>query len=665
MANFTSASKKDRTVTLGSSVTAQALGLDPMYTGSLTPLLKRQYSLFLWDARRSQVVGSVSSLKDTAVLPALNPKNPTAPAEFFFSVAPKVYEMTDPFATQITPTQSSGKYVESHGSILKQIRIEGTTGARPDRKPGAFSNIPLIGSAIDELINEVDILTKNPIRDRASNNGAFKERLMTKGRDRFQPSEELNGFEQIVFLRNIFRHYSDVKESRNRSNNLVMIWYNGKDGDSWLVEPKEFRLFRDSKSPLTYKYSILLTALAPFSAVLAQDEDNQNEIFDPKVLFKRVQEYNRALKRTFLLVSTQIRRLEGLGVFAQATILNPIINVIRGLGVIRATSDSFGARLRVNAQILFDQLDASIDLLSGTDGVEAQDALVRSLRRAKITAARILSEPSSRETVESDTRQSHNRYAGAYTDGGDSIIRSRIAPNVGSSAAFIGNNLPTGRVSQSYVQVGEDIRAIAGRLLGNRSAWHILAAVNGLNAPYISPNGRPGTLAYGDPILYPSEDGGVSDSTLSPNDSDAETDVGFQPAGMVRQAYGRDIRLYSVSDSGVDLADIKVNQRGDMSSVVGVDNVEQGLIIKFSTERGELPAHPTFGIQAPIGSKATPSAINGFRIQTEATLLSDPRISSIKSLNFLMEGDTLFVRADVVLENQTDTLAAAVALRGR
>lgn len=651
-----SISRKYRTVTLNNAVDQS--GVDPLYTGSITPLLKKQYSLFLWDARNGKVAAEGKGL---------NPVNVSAPAEFFFSVAPKTFEMTDPFATQITPTQSSGKFVESHGSILKNIRIGGTTGARPDRKPGNFSDVPLIGSAIDQMIQEVDVLTKHPL---SSGAGALKTSLLSKGKKeggRFSPSEEMNGFEQIVFLRNIFRHYSDKKEGKNPSNNLVMIWYNGKDGDSWLVEPKSFKVFRDAQSPLTYKYNIELTTLAPFSVAFAQEEDNQKEIFDPNTLFQRVQEYNTSLKRTFLLVSTQIRRLEGLGVFAENAILNPIINVIRGLGVIRATSTSFGSRLRSNAKILLSNLDEAVDLLAGAEGVEEQDALVRSLRRSQVTAARILSEPAAKETIETESTDRQSRYSSAYIQGGDSVTRSRVSPNVGSSAAFIGNNQPTGKVSQSYVQVGEDIRAVAGRLLGNRSAWHILVSINGLTAPYISTSGKRGTLSYGDPILYPSSEDGAADSSIDPNDSTAETDKGFQPEGLFRQAYGRDIRLKSVSagTSGVDLADIKVNQRGDMSSIVGVDNVEQGVVIKFSTERGELPAHPTFGITFPLGKKATPNAVNTFRIRAEATLLSDPRISEIKSLDFLLEGDTLFVRADVVLLNQSDGLAAAVALRGR
>ena len=660
MVDSSNRSSKRRTVTLDSAI--NQTGIDPMYTGSLTPLLKKQYSVFLWDARNDRVVG-------TDEPKGLNPVNPSAPAEFFFSVAPKVFEMTDPFSTQITPTQSSGKFVESHGSILKSIRIEGTTGARPDRKPGTFSDIPLVGSAIDQFFEEVDVLSKRPL---SSGDGAIKQALSRKGkkegaRDRFKPSEEMNGFEQIVFLRNIFRHYSDIKESREPSNNLVMVWYNAKDGDSWIVEPKEFRLFRDSKSPLTYKYAIHLTTLAPFSQILARTDDTQKEMFDVNGLFQRVQEYNRALKRTFLLVSTQIRRLEGLGVFAQSSILNPIINVIRGLGVIRATSTAFGARLRVNAQILFAQLDEAIALLTGTPGVEAQDSLVRSLRRAQLTSARILSEPASRETLDAETGERHNRYSNAYIEGGDSFQRSRVAPDVGSSSSWIGNNPPTGKVAQSYVHVGEDIRSIAGRLLGDKSAWHSLVVLNKLNPPYISADGKTGTLAYGDPILYPSESGGFSGTLIDPNNSDAETDVGFQPSGLIRQAYGRDIRLRSVNAGapGVDLADIKVNQRGDMSSIVGTDNVEQGVVLKFSTERGELPPHPAYGISMPLGSKAVPTALNTFRVQAEATLLSDPRISSIKSLDFLMEGDTVFVRAEVVLQNQSDTLAAAVALRGR
>lgn len=632
------------TITATSLEGAEGQRANAFYTGQISPFLKKQYSIFILDAKTNKVIQDPNFI-------GLNPAATLAPPEYFFGVAPKVIEVSEPFATTIIPTQRGGKYVESHGSIIKSIRIQGTTGVRPNRSRGPASNIPLIGEAVNDLTGEFDLRLPGP-------RGGLRP---------FRASSEETGFDSIVFLRNIFRAYSDVKENDETSNHILMVWRNNKDGDSWIVEPKEFRINRSAASPLTYEYNISFQTLSPLNITFETEDDPLSAVLEARKVFERVQEFNQSLRRTFLIVSTQVRRLEGLGVFAQTQLLNPIINVTRGLGVLRATGSNFGKRLQHNARVLSAELDNAIDLLSGTPGVEEQDALVRSLRRASITAARILVEPGTRENVDSEGGERQDRYARAYITSGNTADRVRVAPAVGGSKAYIGNAASTNSVAQGTVHVGEDIRALAGRLLGDRSQWHIIVTLNGLKSPYLATDGRVDTLAPGMNILYPVSSSGVSSMSLNTvNVSEDETDGTNQNTlGPVQQAYGRDIRLVSVptSASGVDLADVGVNQKGDLASVTGVPNVEQGIIIKFSTERGELPAHPGFGASFPIGSKATPEAINDFRSATESTIYSDGRVQRIDRLDFLVEGDTLLAQSRIVLIDSSDNLNITFPLR--
>jgi len=584
----------------------------------------------------------------------LNPADASQLPEYFFSVAPRSIDITDPFSTQIVPTQRGGKFVESHGAIIKKVKISGTTGVRPRRgrvgnklQTTKVENTPLVGTAINDITGQAKVFLDSTQRG--------------------IPTGEQTGFDDILFLRNIFRAYSDYRENGLPSNNIVMVWYNAKEGDSWVVEPRDFRVSRTSKSPLGYTYNIQFDTLAPLTGILNVEKDPLTAILATRKVFSRVQEFNQSLRRTFLIVSTQIRRLEGLGVFAQTQILDPIINVTRGLGVIRATGATFGIRLAANARLLASELDEAIDLLTGTPGVEEQDALVRSLRRARITAARILVEPGVRETVNNTSIDKQARYTAAYITGGDSITRARNAPDTGGSSTFVGNLDITANVGQDFVHLNEDIRACAGRLMGDKRKWKALVTVNSLQAPYISVNGEAGTLAPGDPILYPSLNASINSATLNPvNRTDNESSgKSTNTLGPVQQTYGRDLRLRSVPTSavGVDLSDLKINQNGDIGSVVGIPNVEQALIVKFSTERGEIPAHPSFGASFPIGSKATISSINDFRIDTISTITSDSRIRDIIRLDFLTYGDVLVVNTNLTLKNATDSLNTSIALR--
>jgi hypothetical protein len=100
-----------------------------------------------------------------------------------------------------------------------------------------------------------------------------------------------------------------------------------------------------------------------------------------------------------------------------------------------------------------------------------------------------------------------------------------------------------------------------------------------------------------------------------------------------------------------------------LGSIVGIPNVEQAIRIKFITERGELPAHSKFGAKFPIGRKASPASFNAFRIDALRTLISDNRISTIKSLDFVAVEDVLALSADLVMTDSQNILSTSFALR--
>lgn len=608
------------------------------YTGDggvLTASLQQLYSVFLWDLDRLEIPG------DTR----LDPAQQRLRAEFFFNVPPKSIETTEPFTTRVTPTQNGGKFIESHGSIFKDIRIQGTTGLRP--KKAAPSQVPLFNP--------------QPFSTLAA---PFQDGLDFFTEVRTIPEDEVTGFDDIHFLRNIFRKYSDLKAAGQK---VVMVWRNIKDDDYWICEPKEFRLSQSSKSPLTYEYSISLQGVSPFDAHLAAvstGEDPQAQLRDITRFVSRVQEYNQAIANSFAVISTNISRLKGLGFFATDTILGPLVSVIRGIATINNTTAATAASLRNqivaardNVRAAVDQLDAQFDALDKKirDGLVSnkrrpnrQDDVVRELRRLTVIFARLLTERPLQDTVASTASTRRTTAVGAY---GTRPIATGLS-GTGSTS--------TG-VAEDTVGAGETIRDLALRLLGDGRRWYELALLNDLRAPYTSTIPRPGALAPGDKILYPTNNPTDTANTLPVNMTDDE--VASTAEYLAAQSFGRDLRLTSTQLNDLAVTDVAINQQGDIATIVGVPNVEQAIRIKFSTEVGELPAHPGFGARYAIGSKATLESFNTFRLNVLATLRSDARVVDVEKLKFITQEDILYVNAVVELRNTRDYLSTNFALR--
>jgi hypothetical protein len=592
--------------------------------GTDSRTIQDMYSLFLFDSQTQLAL----NLPDLPGSPQIDPAGRTNTAEYFFRVPPKIHDMSEPFATQVVATQNGGKIIESQGSIIKEIRLSGTTGLRPYKN--APKKIPLLGSTVPNILTNFNPET-----------GTANEGV----------SDTATGHDDITFLRNLFRLYSDLKTGSEFSSRIVMIWRNVKEDDYWIVEPTSFQLRQSSQSPLTYEYTIALKALATYDAIWFTSEADSPE---PTVA-ARVQGYSRLISTSFLFVASQATVLRGLGYGKVSALLSPMSAVLTGINALRdATTGVPAAFITQLSQLASENEEALKLIISGTDRPTYN--MRRTLLRIKVLIASIRSEKAVRDAIR--TRASRERARLAYSRPG-----TVTAPNRSESPSVLSSQPQLESVAQATVRGGETIRDVARRVLGDARKWQTLVVTNYLVYPYVSAAGGPGVLSPGDSILFPSSGAGsVSGSSVNgEHPSDAETGGGDAAVNSpIQQAYGRDLRLKTTTH---DLTDISVGTSGDLSSLQGVANVDQALRIRFSTEQGELPTHPSFGARFPIGAKAVPSSFNTFRINTLATLRTDPRIASVNSLKFVATGGVLLVDARLTLLDSTDTLSTNFALR--
>lgn len=598
-------------------------------------VLERIYSLFLWDLDTQSVPSAsgmdVSGNKQTA--------------EYFFTVPPQIHEMDENFATTVVPTQGGSKFTESYGSIIKNLRLSGTTGVRPHK------------------VQRIAQQASDAFRDDLLNTTSPNQRQGAVGIS----ASEVTGHDSVLTLRNLFRFYSDCQQ--NGKTNIVMVWRNVKDDDYWIVEPVKFKLNQTSKSPFSYTYNIDIKTLARFDRSLASisTEDSQDGIRGDLGFSARMQANSQTLVTSFY---SAMAAGDILGSAVNVSVItNPMQQMV---GMITKISTSNGI---VPAESIIDtafrlkqacvsSISSIINLPSATS--KRSRRLVRDLRRLRITCDSILCEKRFRNATKAYFAK-RDRITKAYNAPNPFAPGSTSLPNTNGSITFLANTPSSSNTSSGVVNTADDIRMIAQRYLGDPRRWQELVVLNGLKPPYISPTGAGNTLKPGDAILFP--------SVSSPN---AQTLIGTQNGSnqnydddnlrdntlLLDQTYGRDILLSSNESAGsFDLTDLSVNQRGDLATISGIPNVKQAINIKFATEVGELKMHPFFGARYAIGSKATVNSFNEFRVNTLATFLSDGRIEQLESLALQTIEDTLFVSAVAKLTNGEDYINTSFALR--
>lgn len=177
------------------------------------------------------------------------------------------------------------------------------------------------------------------------------------------------------------------------------------------------------------------------------------------------------------------------------------------------------------------------------------------------------------------------------------------------------------------ILVGDSLRRIALRELGDALRWIELAEVNQLRPPYIIDSVNPGdrlraTLIYGDTIRIPM--GKVTDSVQLPQDV-----LGI--------------------DCALPQGQLQPTETGDWLPIAATENLAQALCHRVKTPLGDLLAHPDYGSQVTscLGLKN----LNVIQLMAigfvRKALAQDPRVAEVSSVQSAAPGDQLHVAAKI------------------
>ena len=584
---------------------------------------------------------------------------------FQFPTPPQTYEISEPAATTIVPTQGGGKFVESQGSIIKDLRLSGTVGLRPS--PVSTNILP------EGLANATGLsITPPTILQQALWNDPYTG----------LPKKEITGFDDITFLRNLFRGYWDLKKDPEYARRTVMVWIYAKDSEIYIVEPMNFATTKDRSSPLSYSYNIALRTLYRFDHTIERLKDPVNWWQAPANLLKLVSQAAKdittainqinaaidfvvnlpfqivgsltklayqvigacyAMKNTFTSIESGVPYRRLLDDMKQQALQ------VRGLCAVQEHAISSGIGRQTYAINNTSPVDPYFAMSSSTAHAMFKNSAVRAATVLVRSANRLLSLDAlfedHKQTIVEDRKSIYNK-AGVQFSAGSPLHPGNIS-------------MPTSAYEE-VIEVGETIRSLSKRLMGDESYWKMIVILNNLKAPYIALTASDGVLAYNGKILIPKR-GTESDSqtTVMAVQNPDETSEAQSP---IIKTYGRDLRL-SDGSSGTDFADLEKNQRGDLSTIEGVPNVYQSMMIKMATEQGELALHPTFGSAFPIGTKVSVYQLQDFALNVRRTFLQDPRIASIDALQTYAEGDIVRVKAKLTLKSTDAQLPVEFTVR--
>lgn len=162
---------------------------------------------------------------------------------YYLDMPPQSIQQKEIFANNIQATRK-GVIVETEGVVFRDIIISGTTGIFPGKRGDAtnprpnkdFTAPPLAPAGVDP-----------------------------DGKSTFPRVSTISGYEEFIRLRQFFLAYAQQKVESD--GNLFLVFINEKDNQQLIVEPMDFTMERNSKSPMTYNYKIQLKGIGDMSAL--------------------------------------------------------------------------------------------------------------------------------------------------------------------------------------------------------------------------------------------------------------------------------------------------------------------------------------------------------------------------------------------------------------
>lgn len=534
------------------------------------------------------------------------------------AIPPEYIQRTSEYTVEKTYTAGGAGFVEENGVVFRELLIRGTTGWRPQYGHAGPQAVP---RAVPK-----------------STNGMYRPRELADT----SFVGQLSGLRHFQFLEDkIFNTYSELKRNPSFAGLTELRWHSTKDDEHWRVIPESFRLTRDVRRKNLYQYEIRLTVVGATDARTLRR--NTAELSG---LAKLVSDIDNAVKKVRAALSYASALISDLTTVVQdisrsvrgaARLLSQAASVVEQVknGLIDFVSLPFTAvstLVRSLEDIASQIASTPIDI---AEGVAAQYRAIgdafdfMAVSMAQI--ARRYRNSTNRERILSGRVRDRSAPLQAAMSASELAAAGAIPASAAVSEARLAlytqeTQLVPKSVYSSPVLSGDTLPNIAARTLGDARRWRELALLNGLQHPYISASGVPGTLTVGSPILIPSANAPAElDSppgiiSVSPDASNEE------------RLLGKDLLLVEKPDGTFDLEADPATGKTDAKLVAGLANLEQALKVRTTTELGDDPLFRSLGYRRIVGTAFRSIDAEMVGIRLGEAISNDPRITSVTRL---------------------------------
>ena len=570
---------------------------------------------------------------------------------FGFDIPPNQEEISEDASADAVALQEGGYWSDERGQYFKMVNLSGTFGFRPTKVQRAAGRTGALRQSIDQLQATI--------------------RQDIAGQTQQIPENERTGYDRQRDLSNLIRFYWDQKMNRQRAGRYMFVWANWKAGEVYIAQPLQLRRARSAPSDrFQAKYTVGLRLLSPLG-VRSIPRDflvKPNSRDGLSVWLDRLKRVGNALNA----LGNVLREGASVAVrFVQDvvdTILTPIEDTVRFINDLVSFAQSVAdfplevlRRVHRGCLTVAETLE-SFRSFSGSTEHKYKELFhqykiaARAVAEA-YTGIKALGENKDVNTAaERELRNYRQRWANrdtttVWNDGGYGALKTAtpkgpyLSGDRGSDTAIGSRPIPTGSQTVT-IPARASIKVLAVRFLGSAGRWKEIALLNNLTAPYVSPSGdgvtvlRPGQSIK---IPAPSQDDG--------SDVNQVFDMSTAQQREDAYRYGRDLLVDE------ETFDLRVDDRGDLATVEGTQNLRQALLVKIHTSPGGLRLHPWFGFGVTPGEGIAIDRLSRYHLQARETLLSDTRIEAINSLSLdVIGGDTLKIGASLLPKDQDDSI---------
>lgn len=196
------------------------------------------------------------------------------------------------------------------------------------------------------------------------------------------------------------------------------------------------------------------------------------------------------------------------------------------------------------------------------------------------------------------------------------------------------------------IAYGDTMQSISHSHLGDYSRWEEIAAFNNLKYPYIvmTPEEKAKNpehlVTIGDTLLIR-----VSEDDQASLISNLRRANNYDQEEIYALALGKDLDILpkerNIGDPYfIEHLELKGNERGDIKTVRGLDNLKQSLYVRLITPKGSYIGHPTFGseVHKYLGKKANEETAYLLTLEIERTLRTDKRVTNVVENGYTIEG---------------------------